>query len=130
MNARNNQPRVSTPARPPRPARAHRTPGALLGTISAIFIAGPVLLLTSQLSLRAAIFMITGIVPGLLYPLVILVPPWLFPSPDSHAYYFFGQTLKNDPAFWIPLILSALCTVATLGMPACAFRSVFKAVKN
>lgn len=130
MNERRKQPNQPPTAMLPRPAKPTRAPGALFGTIRAIFFVGPVLLLTTQLSLRAAIFMLTGVLPGLICPLVLLVPPWLFPSPQSHAYYYFGQMIHNHPLFWVPLVLSALCTVASLGMPACARRSEFVPVKN
>lgn len=82
------------------------------------FISGPWLLLTSRLSAKAASLMIMLCVPALLFCSLLTIPAFLFESPEQHAYYQFAKALDQDPTRWIILVITGICTLMALAIPA------------
>jgi hypothetical protein len=82
------------------------------------FISGPWQLLTGQLSLKNASFMIMLSTPGLLLWALLTIPPLLFPFPEHNAYYQFAQIVTSDPAQSLLLPLAVICLVVALALPA------------
>jgi hypothetical protein len=82
------------------------------------FVSGPWLLLTGQLSIKNASFMIMLCTPALLLWALLTIPPLLFPFPEHNAYYQFAQIVTADPAQWLLLPLTIACLVLALAIPA------------
>ena len=83
-----------------------------------VFVHGPKVLLTSQITGLCATLMILLCLPSLLYCALLTVPSLLFCSPEQHAYYYFSRILNEDPGRWIVLAVAAVCTMIALALPA------------
>lgn len=83
-----------------------------------IFLTGPRLMLTSRLSRRSATYMIMLCVPAIVLFISTTLPRWLFQSPDQEAYFYFAGTFTQDLSKGYLLVLSALCMLLVLAMPA------------
>ncbi len=83
-----------------------------------IFIAGPKVLINSQISGLCATAMILMCMPSFILCSMMTIPEMVFRSPDQHAYYYFAQLLNQDPTRWVVLALAAMCTLFSLALPA------------
>ena len=90
----------------------------LVGILRITFFTGPRLLLTSRLSLKIAVMMILLCSPALIFCAMMTVPQLLFQSPQQQGYYYFAETLNQDPVTWLIFSLTGLCAVAALALPA------------
>jgi len=88
------------------------------GILKLTFISGPKVLLTSQISMKCAAAMTLMCMPALLLCTILTLPALLFESPQQNAYYYFAKVLEQDPTRWIVLLLSALCVLLSLALPA------------
>ncbi|MBC8127621.1 MAG: hypothetical protein H8M99_10830 [Gloeobacteraceae cyanobacterium ES-bin-144] len=86
--------------------------------IGSSFIKGPKVLLTRQLSFKCAVIMMMSSLPSLLCCFLLTVPAILFQSPEQNAYFYFSQILSEDPTSWLILLLTGVCSVLSLGIPA------------
>lgn len=82
------------------------------------FFSGPKVLFTSQISLKCAAAMALMCVPALLYCAILTLPALIFQSPQQNAYFYFSRVLNDDPTRWIVLILTGLCVILSLSLPA------------
>lgn len=82
------------------------------------FISGPKVLFTSQISAKCAASMILMCAPALLFCVILTLPAMIFQSPQQNAYYHFARVLEEDPARWIALLLTGLCAILSLALPA------------
>jgi len=62
--------------------------------------------------------MILSCVPSLLYCAMLTIPGIVFNSPEQKAYFYFSQVLNDDPSHWIVLVVTGLCTLFALALPA------------
>lgn len=83
-----------------------------------IFLKGPKMLLTSQISGLCGLLMILSCVPSLLYCAMLTIPGIVFNSPDQQAYFYFSKVLDDDPSHWIVLGVTGLSTLFALALPA------------
>ena len=90
----------------------------LLRYLKLIFISGPTILLTSQISVKCATVMILMCIPALFFSAMLTLPELVFQSPQQNAYFYFAQVLEQDPTRWIVLILAGLCALLSLALPA------------
>jgi len=82
------------------------------------FFSGPKVLLTSQISIKCAASMIIMCLPALLFCTILTIPALVFQSPQQNAYFYFSGILNEDPTRWIVLVLTALCVILSLALPA------------
>ena len=97
--------------RPPLHVRIHNL-------LRLVFVRGPKVLFTSQITGLCATLMILLCLPSLIYCALLTVPGLLFYSPEQHAYYYFSRILNEDPGRWIVLMVAAACTIIALALPA------------
>ncbi len=83
-----------------------------------VFVRGPMVLLTSQISGLCGVLMILLCTPSLLYCAMLTIPGVVFNSPEQHAYFYFSKVLNEDPSRWIILLVAGLCTLLALALPA------------
>jgi len=92
----------------------------IFGLLWLLLVKAPVSLFTTRLSPALALQMILLILPALLCTALMILPSFLFHSPQHHAYYYFSQSLETDPIRWFALGLAALCWLIALTRPATA----------
>ena len=90
----------------------------VLGVLKLTFISGPKVLLTSQISVQCAAAMALMCMPAMLFCALLTLPAMLFESPQQNAYFYFAKVLEQDPARWIVLLLTAVCVLLSLALPA------------
>lgn len=83
-----------------------------------VFLKGPKVLITSQISGLCGALMILACVPSLLYCAMLTIPGVVFNSPEQQAYFYFSKMLNNDPGYWFVLTFTGLCTLFALALPA------------
>jgi len=88
------------------------------GILKLTFISGPKVLLTSQISMKCAAAMTLMCMPALLLCTILTLPALLFESPQQNAYYYFAKVLEQDPTRWLVLLLTGLCVLLSLALPA------------
>ena len=81
-------------------------------------ISGPIVLFTSQISVKCAAAMMLMCMPALLLCTILTLPALLFESPQQNAYYYFAKVLEQDPTRWLVLLLTGLCVLLSLALPA------------
>jgi len=98
------------------------TPGQgrsrLLGLLKLTFISGPLVLFTSHISVKCAAAMMIMCAPALLFCSILTFPALVFSSPQQNAYFYFAKVLEQDPTRWIVLLLTTLCVLLSLALPA------------
>lgn len=62
--------------------------------------------------------MILSCVPSLFYCAMLTIPGAVFNSPDYQAYFYFSKVLNDDPGHWVVLVITGLCTLFALALPA------------
>jgi len=82
------------------------------------FMSGPKVLFTSQINFKCAIIMTMMCLPALLFCSILTIPELIFQFPHQHAYFYFGKVLNEDPTRWIVLVLTGICTIMSLAVPA------------
>ena len=82
------------------------------------FFSGPKVLFTSQISVKCAAAMVTMCAPALAFCAILTLPALVFQSPQQNAYFYFARVLNEDPTCWIVLVLTGLCVVLSLSLPA------------
>lgn len=82
------------------------------------FISGPKLLLTSRISVPCAFFMGLMCSPALLLCSILTFPSLIFQSPQQNAYFYFSEVLEKDPTRWVVLLLSGVCALMSMAVPA------------
>lgn len=90
----------------------------VLRFLKLIFISGPRVLLTSQISIKCAVAMIIMCLPALSFSALLTLPGLVFQSPQQNAYFYFAKVLEQDPTRWIVLSLTGLCVLLSLALPA------------
>ena len=88
------------------------------GVLKLALISGPKVLLTSQISVKCAAAMILMCMPALLLCAILTVPALLFESPQQNAYFYFAKVMEQDSTRWIVLLLTGLCVLLSLALPA------------
>ena len=83
-----------------------------------VFLRGPTMLFTSQISGLCGLLMILSCIPSLLYCAMLTIPGIVFNSPEQQAYFYFSKVLNDDPSHWIVLAVTGLCTLFALALPA------------
>ena len=83
-----------------------------------VFIRGPKVLFTSQITGLCGALMIMLCSPSLLYCAMLTIPGAVFNSPEQNAYFYFSKILNEDPGRWIVLVVAAACTLFALALPA------------
>ncbi|MEI7910029.1 MAG: hypothetical protein WCK77_10370 [Verrucomicrobiota bacterium] len=101
----------------PQPAAGHGFSRAL-GLLKLIFISGPAVLVTSQISVKCAAAMMVMCAPSLLFCSILTFPALVFSSPQQNAYFYFAKVLEQDPTRWVVLLLTGLCVLLSLALPA------------
>ncbi|KAB2642649.1 MAG: hypothetical protein DVB26_01900 [Verrucomicrobia bacterium] len=91
---------------------------SLRGILKLTFIKGPKVLLTSQISVKCAAAMMLMCMPALLLCAILTLPALLFDSPQQNAYFYFAKVLEQDPTRWLVLLLTGLCVLLSLALPA------------
>jgi hypothetical protein len=81
------------------------------------FIDGPRLLLTGRFSHREAAFIAISALPALLALGFIMLPAYLFDSPQQNAFYHFGQSLKGDNTSLIPMAFGVISSLFSFRFP-------------
>ena len=81
-------------------------------------IHGPVVLLTSRITVKCATLMVMLCMPSLIFCGILTLPQFLFESPHESAYGFFSRLINEDPSRWAVLFLTAVCAVLALAVPA------------
>lgn len=102
----------------PHPSPSEATPSRSRGLFPRIFIQGPMLLLTSRISVKCAAMMMALCMPALLCWAVLTIPGLIFQSPQQHAYFYFSKILNEDPTRWLVLLLATVCALLALAVPA------------
>ena len=87
------------------------------GTIT-LFTEGGRCLFNSGIDRKTAAIMSAMCLPALAFCSLLTLPGMIFRSPDQHAYYYFGQTINNDPVRWLVLLLAAACVIASIAVPS------------
>lgn len=82
------------------------------------FVRGPKQLLTARISAKCATVMALMCAPSLLFCSLLTLPAMIFQSPFQNAYFQFSKTLENDPTRWIVLVLTGICAILSLAVPA------------
>jgi hypothetical protein len=100
------------------PTQSEATPPRSRGLFRQIFIQGPLLLLTSRISVKCAAMMTALCMPALLCWAILTVPGLIFQSPQQHAYFYFSKILNEDPTRWLVLLLAGVCALLALAVPA------------
>jgi hypothetical protein len=90
----------------------------VLNLIKLTLISGPKILLTSQISVKCAAVMIGMCAPALLFCALLTIPGLVFQSPQQNAYFYFAKVLEQDPTCWFVLLLTGLCALLSLALPA------------
>jgi hypothetical protein len=83
-----------------------------------VFLCGPKQLLTSRISAKCATVMALMCAPSLLFCSLLTLPAMIFQSPYQNAYFQFSKTLESDPTCWIVLVLTGICAILSLAIPA------------
>jgi hypothetical protein len=96
----------------------HRIAGNAKTLLHLTFHYGPRQLLTSRISAKCAVTMMTMCAPSLLCCSLLTIPALLFQSPQQQAYFHFSRVLNEDPMRWIVLVLAGVCSILSLAMPA------------
>ena len=99
-------------------ANRRRGLSLLLHGLKLVFLKGPKVLFTSQISGLCGALMILSCVPSLLYCAMLTIPGLVFNSPDQQAYYYFSRVLNSDPGHWAVLAVTGVCTLIALALPA------------
>lgn len=81
------------------------------------FIDGPRLLLTGRFSHREAAFIAISALPALLALGCIMLPAYLFDSPQQNAFYYLGQSLKSENASLIPMAVGVISSLFSFRFP-------------
>lgn len=81
------------------------------------FIDGPWRLLTGRFSAREGVFMAISAMPALLAFALIMLPAYLFHTPEHSAFYHFGQCLRTENASLIPMALGTISSLFGLRFP-------------
>lgn len=82
------------------------------------FVSGPKRLLTSRISTKCAAAMVAMCSPSLLFCALLTIPTMIFQSPEQNAYFHFARVVENDPTRWAVLLVSGLCAIMSLAVPA------------
>jgi len=83
-----------------------------------IFISGPQVLLTSQISVKCAAVMMVMCAPALIFTAMLTLPALVFQSPQQNGYFYFAKVLDEDPTRWVVLFVSGVCAILSLALPA------------
>jgi len=83
-----------------------------------IFIHGPRNLITSRISGKCAAMMAAMCLPSLLFCSILTIPARLFHSPEQHEYFYFSRLLNEDPSRWLVLLLTGICAILSMAVPA------------
>lgn len=102
----------------PTPKATSHSPRRVFHLLKLVFISGPWVLLTSQISVKCATVMMIMCAPALFFSAMLTVPALVFKSPQQNAYYHFARVLEEDPTRWIALLLTGLCVLLSLALPA------------
>ncbi|HEY1120015.1 MAG TPA: hypothetical protein VGE67_00380 [Haloferula sp.] len=108
------------PAESQMPSRASgnkRRRLSVADTFRSWFIDGPRLLLTGRFSHREAAFIAISAIPALLALGCIMLPAYLFDSPQQNAFYYFGQCLKGESIGLIPMIFGVISSIFGFRFP-------------
>ena len=81
------------------------------------YITRPIALLRKGIGKRTAWFMLAAMLPLGLALAVTLLPPLIFDSPVSQAYYFFAHTLACDPMSLLPILIGWITMSTTFHLP-------------
>ncbi|MCX6877962.1 MAG: hypothetical protein NTW21_29725 [Verrucomicrobia bacterium] len=100
------------------PAAVGHSPIRLMSLLRLIFFSGPKVLVSSQISVKCAVAMVTMCAPALLFCALLTLPALIFQSPQQHAYFYFAKVLDEDPTRWFVLFLSGICVILSLALPA------------
>ena len=98
-------------------ATSHGRP-RMLELLKLTFISGPTVLLTSHISLKCAVAMILMCTPALLMCSILTLPALVFQSPQQNGYFYFAKVLEQDPTRWVVLLLTGVCVILSLALPA------------
>ena len=81
------------------------------------FIDGPKLLMKGKFSRREGVFLAIGALPALMGAAYIILPDFLFPTPQHNAFFHFARTVSHDVASLIPLGIGVLASLFSFRLP-------------
>lgn len=90
----------------------------ILRCIALTFYHGPKRLMTSRISVKCAAMIVTMCLPALLSSAILTLPAMIFQSPHQNAYFQFASVLEQDPSRWLVVVLSTICALTSLAIPA------------
>jgi hypothetical protein len=81
------------------------------------FIEGPRLLFAGRFNHREGVFIALASVPAILAATFLLLPGFLFDTPEYHVFYEFARSVKEGNASLLPMAIGTLSSLFSLRVP-------------